>query len=143
MENDNSTITTSVYDAANRLTTSEKTAGVTTYTYDRNGNQRSIETPTNDITTNSWDYENRLETIELPDNTLVTYVYDPTNKEDEFVVQKQTDLDTIKYIWNNQNILQECNFTTAAHIKCEYSYCSVIGQFLLLSCSTLFIGLCV
>jgi len=111
-------VTTSVYDAANALLTSEETAGVTTYTYDNNGNQRSIETPVNDITTNSWDYENRLETLELPDNSLVTYVYDPTNKKDEYVVQKQTDAETVKYIWDNQNILQEYDVTTDA----QYNY---------------------
>ncbi|QDT22401.1 tRNA3(Ser)-specific nuclease WapA precursor [Gimesia chilikensis] len=123
-------VTTSVYDAANELITSEETSGITTYTYDNNGNQRSIETPTNDVTTNSWEYENRLSQIELPDDSLVTYIYDPTNKQDEYVVQKQTDAETVKYIWDNQNILQEYDVTTEAQFNYQpEAYGNLISQY--------------
>ena len=38
-----SELTTSTYDAANRLRTAEELSGITTYTYDADGNQRSVE----------------------------------------------------------------------------------------------------
>ncbi len=44
----------------NRLTQTDPVTGdVTTFTYD-NGNQLTIEEPSDDITTNTWDGENRL-----------------------------------------------------------------------------------
>ena len=39
---------------------------MTTYTYDNDGNQRSVETPTNDLTTLTWSYESKLVQIEQP-----------------------------------------------------------------------------
>lgn len=60
------------------------------YTYDKNGNQTSIEDPASDITT--WTYENQLAEIEGPSGDLVTYTYAPVNKKsDEFRLSKETD----------------------------------------------------
>ncbi|WP_154898253.1 hypothetical protein [Gimesia maris] len=58
---------------------SEDTSGLTSYTYDNNGNQRSKETPANDLTTFTWTYENQMAGIEQPDNSLVTYTYAPVD----------------------------------------------------------------
>ncbi|WP_339733653.1 RHS repeat domain-containing protein [uncultured Gimesia sp.] len=108
VENNDSTITTSVYDAANRLETSEETAGITTYTYDKNGNQTSIEDPASDITTYTWTYENQLAEIESPNSDVVTYTYAPVNKKnDEYRLTKETDLEFTSYLWDDQNIILE------------------------------------
>jgi RHS repeat-associated protein len=66
----------------------------------------------------------------LPDDSLVTYIYDPSNKQDEYVVQKQTDAKTVKYIWDNQNILQEYDVTTEAQFNYQpEAYGNLISQY--------------
>ncbi len=123
-------ITTSIYDAANELLTAEDSSGITSYTYDNNGNQRSVETPAAEITTYSWDYENRTRSIEFPDSSLVTYIYDPNNQQDEFVVQKITETETTKYFWDNSNILQEYDVTTDAQYNyAPQAYGNLISQY--------------
>ncbi|MBL4886057.1 MAG: RHS repeat-associated core domain-containing protein [Planctomycetaceae bacterium] len=88
------------------------------------------ESPTNNVTTYSWDYENRTSVIEFPDNSLVTYLYDPNNQQDEYVVQKQTGAETIKYFWDNQNILQEYDVTTEAQYNYQpQAYGNLISQY--------------
>ena len=101
-------LTTSTYDAANRLQTAEEINGITTYTFDANGNQRSVETPSGDITTYSWSYENQLIQIEEPDDVITTQVYAPINrKADELRIIKETDAGITNFIWDDQNIIRE------------------------------------
>ncbi|WP_339745375.1 RHS repeat-associated core domain-containing protein [uncultured Rubinisphaera sp.] len=111
-------VTTSTYDAANQLQTAEESSGITTYTYDASGNQTSVEKPSGDITTQTWDYENRMIALEHPDNSVVTYAYTAVNQQDEYLVEKETDTATTKYLWDNQNILQEYDVSTEA----QYNY---------------------
>ncbi|WP_339745358.1 RHS repeat-associated core domain-containing protein [uncultured Rubinisphaera sp.] len=113
-----SEVTTSTYDAANQLKTAEESSGTTTYTYDASGNQTSVEKPSGDITTQTWDYENRMIALEHPDNSVVTYAYTAVNQQDEYLVEKETDTATTKYLWDNQNILQEYDVSTEA----QYNY---------------------
>ena len=58
--------TTYAYNAADELTTSQAGAGVTTYTFDGDGNLLTTLAPGNQLTTNTWDGENRL-TVALAD----------------------------------------------------------------------------
>ena len=106
-------LTTSTYDAANQLQRSENNAGLTTYTYDANGNQRSIETPSSDITTHTWTYENQLRSLENPLGEITTYAYSPVNRTaDEYQVMRETDEGITYYLYDNNNILQEYETST-------------------------------
>ena len=58
--------TTSTYDAANELTKTQVVAGITTITYDANGNLLSSRNPSNQRTSYTWDFENRLTQVALP-----------------------------------------------------------------------------
>ncbi|QDU14108.1 tRNA3(Ser)-specific nuclease WapA precursor [Gimesia maris] len=124
-------VTTSVYDAANELLNSEDASGITTYTYDNNGNQRSIETPANDITTSVWSYENQQSEQIQPTGDRTTFIYSFVNKEwMEYCVQKTTDTETIKYIWDNKNILQEYDSVTEAQFNYQpQPYGNLVSQY--------------
>ncbi len=111
-------ITTSIYDAANQLQWSEDNAGLTTYTYDANGNQTSVQSPSEERTTYLWDYENRLAVLQQADDSLITYTYDPANQQDEYLVLKETEEDATHYLWDNNNILQEYDLST----QVQYNY---------------------
>jgi RHS repeat-associated protein len=100
---DGTTVTTSVYDAANRLQTAEDGSGVTTYTFDANGNQRTVETPGGDVTTYVWDYENQMASAEDAAGDVTTYTYTAAEQR----VGKETDTETVKFLWDGQNIVQE------------------------------------
>jgi len=113
-------LTTSTYNAANRLVTAEDISGITTYTFDANGNQRTVETPANEITTYSWTYENQLAQLEEPDDVITTYVYAPTNRRgEELRLVKETETGIINYIWDDQNLIQEVDDTS--NIEAEYT----------------------
>jgi putative transposase len=95
--------TTYAYDPANRLQTVETDAGVTSYTYDANGNQRTIEQPNGDVTTQTWDFENRMIQVEHPSGDMVTLMYDPDGHrvaEDDGVAVKE-------FVYDGNTLLQE------------------------------------
>jgi len=52
-------LTTSTFDAANQTMISHDASGVTTFTFDADGNQQIVQKPTGSLTTNVWDYENQ------------------------------------------------------------------------------------
>ena len=113
-------LTTSTYDAANRLQTAEEISGITTYTFDASGNQRTIETPSGEITTFSWSFENQLVQIEEPDDVVTTQVYAPvTRNSDELRLSKETDVGVTNFIWDNQNIIREVDDTNS--VDAEYT----------------------
>ncbi|WP_197444224.1 RHS repeat domain-containing protein [Maioricimonas rarisocia] len=82
---------------------SSAAAGLTTWTYDANGNQLTIEVPSGDLTTNTWDYENRLTRVEHSDGSITTYAYDPDNHR----VEKDDGVDVVRFVYDGNNILQE------------------------------------
>ena|GEM_PF-3071279 len=113
-------LTTSTYNAANRLVTAEDISGITTYTFDANGNQRTVEMPTNDITTYSWTYENQLAQLEEPDDVITTYIYAPTNRRgEELRLSKETETGLVQFLWDDQNLIQELDDTGT--VEAEYT----------------------
>lgn len=113
---DTSEITTSTYDHANRLLTATDGSGTTTYTYDANGNQLTIEEPNSDVTTNTWDGENRLVSVEHPDSTVTTYAYNG----DGLRVEKDDGVTVTRYIHDGSNLLQETDDSNVT--EAEYTY---------------------
>jgi len=98
-------LTTSIYNAANELTTSQASAGVTTSTYDGSGNLLTSLAPGNQWTTNTWDGENRLTQVALPSGIVDTFTYNGDGQR----VQKQDSTGTSKHVWDEENILLETN----------------------------------
>jgi len=114
------TLTTSTYNAANQILSAEEAAGVTTYTYDANGNQRSVEEPNLDLTTYTWSFENQMVKTELPDNTETAYNYAPvTRRSDELRVSKETAVGTTNFIWDSENIIREVD--DLGTVEAEYT----------------------
>jgi len=97
--------TTSTYNAANELTKSQATGGVTTTTYDANGNLLLSTNPSNQRTTNTWDFENRLTQVSLPSAIVDIFTYNGDGQR----VQKQDSTGVTKHVWDGQNILLETN----------------------------------
>ena len=93
------------YDAANELTRSQASAGITTYTSDAAGNLLTSRTPSNQRTTNTWDYENRLTQVAMPSAIVDTFTYNGDGQR----VQKVDSTGTTKHVWDGQNILLETN----------------------------------
>ena len=79
-------LTTCTYDAANQLQTAQNASGVTTYTFDPNGNQQVVVEPTANRTTWTWDYENQPTLVQLPTGVRVTMAYHADNRR----VKKET-----------------------------------------------------
>ncbi len=96
--------TTSIYDAANGLSTSNAfSVGITTYTSDAAGNLVTSVSPTSQPTTNTWDFENRLTQVALPSAIVDTFTYNGDGQR----VQKIDSTGTTKHVWDGQNILLE------------------------------------
>ena len=101
-------VTTSIYDAANRLVWSDNGSGRTSYSFDSSGNQRSIETPARHVTNYSWRDENEGAGIEQPLGDLVTYTYAPVTKDaDEFRVETESPSAVTRHFWDRHNIVWE------------------------------------
>ena len=95
--------TSSTYDAANELTKTQVVAGVTTITFDANGNLLLSRNPSNQRTSYTWDFENRLTQVALPTGVPNTFIYNGDSQR----VQKQNSTGTTRQIWDGQNILLE------------------------------------
>lgn len=114
-------ITTSTYDAANRLRYNSTVSGRTTYTFDNAGNQVSEKTPSGDITTNTWDADSRLIRVELPTTDLVTYTWGPCTKLGEMrQIERDDGTDVTRLVWDNQNVVQETSDLNV--VETEYTY---------------------
>ena len=85
--------------------TSQTSAGVTTSTYDGDGNLLTSLAPGSQWTTNTWDGENRLTLVALPSGIVDTFTYNG----DGLRVQKQDSTGTTNHVWDGQNILLESN----------------------------------
>ncbi len=104
--------TTSTYDAANQLQWSQDASGRTTYTFDADGNQQVVLSPSGDRVTNVWDYENKLIGVQHPAGSRETMAYDPDGKR---VMLKET-ASTTKYVWDEQNYLQETDASDVTQV---------------------------
>ena len=87
-------------------------AGVTTYTYDGDGNLLTSLAPGNQWTTNTWDGENRLTKVALPSGIVDTFTYNGDGQR----VQKQDSAGTTKHVWDGQNILLETNASNVIQV---------------------------
>jgi len=119
--------TTSTYDAANELTKSQATAGITTYTSDAAGNLLTSRNPSNQRTTNTWDFENRLTQVSLPTGIVDTLTYNGDGQR----VQKQDSTGTTRHLWDGQNILVETdgsNIIQVVYTLQPVVYGNVISQ---------------
>ena len=104
--------TTSTYDAANQLAWSQDASGRTTYTFDADGNQQVVLSPSGDRVTNLWDYENKLIGVQHPAGSRETMAYDPDGKR----VKLEESASTTKYVWDDQNYLQETDASDVAQV---------------------------
>ncbi|MBL8819899.1 MAG: RHS repeat protein [Planctomyces sp.] len=77
-------------------------SGVTTMTYDANGNQETIEEPSGDLTTNTWDGENRLIQVEHPSGDIITYAYNG----DGLRVLQDDGLTETRFVHDGNNVRQ-------------------------------------
>ena len=98
-------LTTSTYNAANELVTSQSSAGVTTNAYDGSGDLLTALAPGSQRTTNTWDGEKRLTQVVLPSGVVNSSSYNG----DGLRVQKQDSSGTTNHIWDGRNILLETN----------------------------------
>ena len=91
-------------------------SGTTTYTYDNNGNQLTIEEPSGDITTNTWDGENRLIQVEHPSGDVTTYAY---NGEGLRVLQDDGVAET-RFVYDGNNLVLELD--DVGTVKADVTY---------------------
>ena len=83
--------------------TSQTSAGVTTSTYDGDGNLLTSLAPGNQWTTNTWDGENRLTRRPCRPGIVDSFIYNGDGQR----VQKQDSTGTTNHVWDGQNILLE------------------------------------
>ncbi len=120
-------LTTQTYNAANELSTSQTSSGVTTYTFDGDGNLLSGLVLGSQRTTNTWDAENRLTNVALPSGTVDTFTYNGDGQR----VQKQDSGGTTNHVWDMQNISLETNSsgtTLAAYTLSPDTFGSLLSQ---------------
>jgi YD repeat-containing protein len=108
-------LTTSTYDLANQLVTSQDANGATTYTYDLAGNLHIVEHATGQRTTTTWDDQNRQTGVLFPDGSAVTN----TSRFDGLRYSKQEPQATTKFLWDVNKYLAETN--AADEIQAVYT----------------------
>ena len=109
----NAAPTTYSYNAGNEIITSQTGSGVTTYTFDGNGNLLTSLAPGNQLTTNTWDAENRLTQAALPSAIVDIFTYNGDGQR----VQKQDSTGVTKHVWDGSyNILAETSASDVVQV---------------------------
>lgn len=121
--------TTATYDASDQVTNSKDSTGITTYSFDANGNLSLAISPAGDRTTRIWGYENQVVLVELPRDQVVTASYNADNRR----VQKLNQAGTKKFIWDelSDNVLLETDendAVTAAYTNRTEQFGELISQ---------------
>ena len=88
------------------LTKTQVVAGVTTMTFDANGNLLLNRNPSNQRTSYTWDFENRLTQVALPTGVPNTFIYNARGRSKPRHRSKDS-TGTTKHVWDGQNILLE------------------------------------
>ena len=102
-------------------------SGITSYTYDANGNQLIILEPSGDLTTNVWDGENRLVEVHHPSGDILTYAYNG----DGLRVWQDDGVDEVRYVHDGNNVLLETDGVGTVEAEFTYiqqAYAQVISQ---------------
>lgn len=84
-----------------RLEFAEDLSGVTSYTWDADGNQLMTEEPSGEITTHVWDGENRLDEVHHPSGDVVTYACNG----DGLRVHQDDGVEEVGYVHDGNNVL--------------------------------------
>lgn len=112
------TVTTSTYDAANRLLTEITPSGTSTFTFDADGNRTQQETPAGDLTTLTWDSQNRNIAVELPSLTIVTSVFNSDHNK----VQRDDGTDVTNFLWDFKDLILETDDVGATLRRLTYKH---------------------
>ena len=119
--------TTSIYNAANELTSSQASGATTNFTYDGSGNLLTTQLPFSSPTTNMWDGENRLTRVALSSSVVNTFTYNGDGQR----VGNQESSGVSTFVWDMSNLLLET--TTSNVIEVVYAltpslYANLISQ---------------
>ena len=93
--------TTYTCDAGDKMLRLEDNTGITTLTYDLNGNQTVKVAPNMAVTTYSYNYENKMTGAIFPDSSLNTFVYDGEGKR----LEKRDSAGTLRFVYDEQGIV--------------------------------------
>ena len=120
--------TTSTYDLASQLRTSQDSSGVTTYTYDLAGNLTVVQEPSGERTTRVWDDQNRQTSVLSPGGAITTCTY----RFDGLRASKEDSAGTKKHLWDFSNYLAETdedNELQAVYTNEPEEYGNLISQY--------------
>src|SRR3990172_2030038 len=120
--------TTSTYDLASQLRTSQDSSGVTTYAYDLAGNLTLVQEPSGQRTTRVWDDQNRQTSVLSPGGAITTCTY----RFDGLRASKEDSAGTRKHLWDFQNYLAETdedNELQAVYTNEPQEYGNLISQY--------------
>ena len=95
--------TTYAYNAADELATSQSSTGVTTYTFDGNGNLLTTLAPAGQLTTYIFDAESRLTRSILPSGIISSFSYNADGGR----IRSQDSQGTTNYVSDRATILLE------------------------------------
>lgn len=91
-------VTTYTCEAGDKMLRFEDNIGITTLTYDLNGNQTVKVAPNMAVTTYSYNYESKMTGAIFPDSSLNTFVYDGEGKR----LEKRDSAGTLRFVYDEQ-----------------------------------------
>jgi len=113
LETDAAALTTFVFDAANQLSSAERTSGITTYAHDADGNRTQLAAPAWQVDY-TWDEQNRLTRADTPSQT-VSMQYDALSRR----TAKENAAGTHEFTFDGKKILEERD--GAGNVDHEYT----------------------